>query len=773
MKRLRTLGTGGLGLLTAGLLAAAPVWPPAPFNGPLAAPTPPADFGLTTLRFQSGVDGYTGTVEVGLLQAEPNRSDAGEAAWIAFNATGATSTQEQQVLLQFRHLIGSGAGQIPPGASIHRATLELHSADVGGAQSLNRIFFHRMRVNWLAGATWGSSLWGGNGVQPNGEEAVVVPDANLVFPYRNRTYSVDVTESVQAWAGGEANHGWLLRSRLTDPAAITTSRAPLVSRRPALTVVYDGDAGNRRPTWRDGGWPGDRATGVPEPAPLRVAAEDADGDPLEATFWGRARSDGPDDISFILIPDTQYYVSHKHGGLPAMMDAQMDWIVAAQAQWNIAAALHLGDIVENGDSQEAQWVLASNSMARLEDPVTTGRPEGIPYAVCIGNHDQTPGGDPSGSTDLYNRYFGQARFAGRSTYGGSYSSSDNNNHYLLIDAGAMKFLILSLEFGRPRAEPGLLVWADGVLHAHPDRRVIVLAHHTMNPGAQGPFSADGSAIYFALRHHPHLFMILGGHITGEGWRIDEHAGSRVISMVQDFQFDANGGAGFLRILTLSPRRNEIQIRTYSPWLNEWRRDPASEFSLPYAFGPEPAPYVELGRLALAGGTANLDWSGLSGDTTYEWLAWVGDGLKTAVLEPRSLTTAPATYSDWAQHHGLDPDEPLDADGDGFSGGWSNRMDFLLGRVPRDGRVPQALEITSPVSGGGFVSFQRRSGTGYRITPATSIDLREWQRLPVWWESVWAQVQDFSDQVDRVTVSLSASAAPFWRLEIDRGEPATP
>ena len=62
------------------------------------------------------------------------------------------------------------------------------------------------------------------------------------------------------------------------------------------------------------------------------------------------------------------------------------------------------------------------------------------------------GGNPAGnSTQLYNTYFGESRFLGRTYYGGHFGSN-NDNHFSLFSASGMDFIVIYLEFD-PAANP--------------------------------------------------------------------------------------------------------------------------------------------------------------------------------------------------------------------------------------------------------------------------------------------------------------------------------
>ena len=75
---------------------------------------------------------------------------------------------------------------------------------------------------------------------------------------------------------------------------------------------------------------------------------------------------------------------------------------------------------------------------------------------------------------------------------------------------------------------------------------------------------------------------MSGHVHSESRRTDKNlAGNTVYQMLADFQEDSNGGNGWLRILTFSPKNNRINVTTYSPSLFKFQRDTESEFELEY------------------------------------------------------------------------------------------------------------------------------------------------------------------------------------------------
>jgi hypothetical protein len=586
-----------------------------------------------TVVFQNGLDGYAGALEVGIDQNKPGKLSTKPAnLWIERGVKDGKQTSAKQALVRFDGIFGRGSSQIPPGANISQATLRLCIGSLKDAPTYHRIFLNRVLVPWDKNAAWKYKAWGDDGVQADGREAVAASDAHFVPNLNNTAYEIDVTESLRAWACGEPNHGWVLHNIRVhlEAAVFISSRVKQQNQRPLLRVTFDANPANLAPQ-------ADKLSASPAgsaAATLSLQATDANKDPLSVTFYGRKQAKAGPDFQVVLLPDTQYYTMKKYGGTPEMFNAQVEWIARNAKARNIAFVLHLGDNTDTGDVYEEEWQIASKALYRLEDPALSGLPEGVPYTVAVGNHDQRKKGkdgklfERGGGALLYNKYFGINHFSGKSYYGGHYGN-DNNNYYALFDAGAEKFIVLSLEYGRPAKDAALLGWAAGLLKKHADRRAIVVTHATIFPGVPGAFQTDGGAVYEALKACKNLMLIIGGHTTGEGHRTDAYDGATVHSIVQDFQLDQQGGNGFLGILTFSPRDNQIRVATYSPFAGRWRTDFAAQYTLDYNFGTTIEPFAKIGTVkARSGDTPACRWEGLEPHSDYEWFAEVSDGGKT-------------------------------------------------------------------------------------------------------------------------------------------------
>jgi VCBS repeat-containing protein len=409
--------------------------------------------------------------------------------------------------------------------------------------------------------------------------------------------------------------------------------AALLGARPALADVA-GTAfrldstqleGNLPPEAPTLGAPADGATGVSRPPYLSVQVSDPEVDDLTVTFWGKRKAAARPDFTIAVLPDTQFYTVNAGGDL--IFKAQTQWIVDNQAARNIVFVSHVGDATENG--RDSEWQIADAAMNILESPAP-----GIPYGMVIGNHDKLSGSAPY----LYEQYFGVARFTGRAYYGDHFGS-DNLNYYELFSAGGMDFIVINLDSTVNPMPPAVLDWADGLLQTFSSRRAIIVGHYMIFSGDPGSWMTQGQAIYEALKDRPNLFLMLGGHISGEGQRTDTFQGSTVYTLLADYQGRSNGGDGWLRIMEFSPTNNEIRVKTYSPTLDQWETDVDSQFILPYDMTDS---YATIGTVTgvASGSTASLYWTGPASGSEYEWYVTVSDGVSTTTGPTWSFTTAP-------------------------------------------------------------------------------------------------------------------------------------
>jgi hypothetical protein len=168
--------------------------------------------GYSSVSYQQGVDGYTGTVDANLQQQNPD-ANVSAALSIGSDANDAGATNNTQGLVRFDSIIGTDTNQIPPGSLIHGAVLELSSVGTDAMGDGGQLY--AMLQSWdVSTVTW--NYFGGDGLQADGIEASLTRTAaagsSALNPdVQGTVNSYEVTADVQAWANGtRANNGWCI-----------------------------------------------------------------------------------------------------------------------------------------------------------------------------------------------------------------------------------------------------------------------------------------------------------------------------------------------------------------------------------------------------------------------------------------------------------------------------------------------------------------------------------------------------------------------------------
>ena len=413
---------------------------------------------------------------------------------------------------------------------------------------------------------------------------------------------------------------------------------------------------------------------------LQVAVEDPEDDPLVVTFYGRPQAPAPGpDFTLMILPDTQYYSENLNNRFSQFL-SQTNWIVGSRETLNTAFVAHMGDMVQNDDLVEDEWIRADQAMGIIENPATTLLPEGIPWGGAPGNHD--------GSGPKWNQYFGSARWSGRSYFQGNLAG-DNTNNYQFFSASGIDFIVINLGYNpNPAGNQPVMDWADALLKAYPERRAIITSHWLVGLGSPAPWQGHGQAVYDNLKDNPNLFLMLSGHIDGEARRSDTFEGRTVHTILQDYQENedgAGGGGSWLRYYIFSPANNTFSARTYRTTTDTYDTDGGSQFTLPYVMN-EPEPWTALGTVSLGAGDgiANLEWTGLSAGQDYEWYAAVSDGV-SAVGSPVSGFAA------------VDPPEVTITVVDGVAGEFGPDQELVF-EVSRSGPTDSLLWVPLEFSG---------------------------------------------------------------------------
>jgi hypothetical protein len=292
-------------------------------------------------------------------------------------------------------------------------------------------------------------------------------------------------------------------------------------------------------------------------------------------------------FEFVVLPDTQTYVEEY----PEIYLHQMQWLANNQERFSFA--LHVGDITQNNSGKE--WDIAKKGFNILQGKV--------PYSFALGNHDM--GSKIGKFADTRNTSLANAFFSSNdiSNLVASFPKGKIDNLLSQFKIGEQKWMVLSLEFG-PRNKT--IAWANDMISKYPDHNFIVVTHAYLyqdgslhdgedwwlpenygigkDIGKEAP--NNGQQLWEKLiKKHENIKMVFSGHIlkSGVGTLISEgEKGNKVYQMLANYQKGVEGtkkgGNGFLRIIKVDPENKKIDVKTYSPWLNEFKKEQAHDFT---------------------------------------------------------------------------------------------------------------------------------------------------------------------------------------------------
>ena len=363
--------------------------------------------------------------------------------------------------------------------------------------------------------------------------------------------------------------------------------------------------------------------------------------PVDVTYHVRELTSA-DDFTIVVMPDTQIYTLEGRN-LEKYFNDQTKWIRAHRAEYNIVGVIHNGDIINN-EPLLYQWGVADKAMKTLET-AEAGLPDGMPYGVGVGNHDnKLVGGNTVLNTDKFNQFFGVARFAKKSYYGGHHGTK-NDHSWFTFTAGGLDFVVVNLMYELD-PDPAAIAWAKGIFAMHPEAFGILNTHYML--GAGGAFSPQSKMIYEALKGQKNVQLMTGGHIAAESRRFNTFEGHTIHSMLADYQGRVDGGQGFMRIWELSPSTQSVSVRTYSPTLDKWEMDADSEFTLDIDLHGVGGPFRDIEVKGAAATAVSTVVDGLAPGKTYEWYADVescGKGVTTRLARFTTAASAARQTSD--------------------------------------------------------------------------------------------------------------------------------
>jgi hypothetical protein len=308
--------------------------------------------------------------------------------------------------------------------------------------------------------------------------------------------------------------------------------------------------------------------------------------------------DGPAGAwTLVVLPDTQHYVD----GNPEVFRRQAEWIVAHRESHAIHFVAHVGDATNN--NSPGHWAIVRDTMRLLTDA-------GLPWSIVTGNKDLGPGGKAQNRETGMNDALSSSDYRNSAAFG-LFEPGHLENSWHEFETPTGRHALIALEFG-PR--DAVLEWANTIAAARPALPVLVVTHaslhssgtlhgsdpaHGANPKSYGigreGGANDGVDIWqkFSSRH-ANIRLVMNGHVTGSGaarLRLTGEAGNAVDHLVANFQRGVKpdrgfGGGGYLRLMRFLPDGRGVEVRTYSPWYDDWLREDAHEFTI--KFSPAPA-----------------------------------------------------------------------------------------------------------------------------------------------------------------------------------------
>lgn len=275
--------------------------------------------------------------------------------------------------------------------------------------------------------------------------------------------------------------------------------------------------------------------------------------------------------SFAVVGDTQWLSKYK----PEKMKGIYDWILANQESKKIAHVFGLGDITEdwNTANKEQEWIRAYDYISMLDDKIS--------YSLVRGNHDESK---------YFSKYFANETYM--SQFDGFMVEGDIRNVYKLFTIGSTDYLFLVLDFG-PSDE--MLAWANEVVLAHPNHRVIVTTHGYQafngdrishdnvtsygGTGSQNDVDTsdgnnfrgynNGEQVWDKfISKHPNIFLVLSGHTSMEDVTLLQSEGNHgniVNQMLIDPQWmdPQKDGVGMMCMLYFSEDGSQMEVE----WLS--------------------------------------------------------------------------------------------------------------------------------------------------------------------------------------------------------------
>lgn len=272
-------------------------------------------------------------------------------------------------------------------------------------------------------------------------------------------------------------------------------------------------------------------------------------------------------FSIAILPDTQQEVVIQEAIKNRLFAQRNEWLVSKMDERDIRFALHTGDVVNWGDVDESQLVIASDAMEVLDKA-------GIPVVYALGNHDTAAvgvGGSaavPSETktrvrdTSAFNKYFSTTRYP----YLNVREENHIENAYALFEACGVKWMVLTLELW-PRTE--VIEWAKSVVSQHPRYNVIVITHSYLTANGDilttnGGYGANSPEYLYnnLISCYDNIKMVFSGHTGSATARVNTTKnGNKIINVLGCFHSNDNNP---VRLVEIDVKNGTVEGEIFVP-----------------------------------------------------------------------------------------------------------------------------------------------------------------------------------------------------------------
>lgn len=310
--------------------------------------------------------------------------------------------------------------------------------------------------------------------------------------------------------------------------------------------------------------------------------------------------------SIAIIPDTQYYnpifltMSERGRNLNLTMYEQQTKQITGNdsrrdqiSSYNIKAAIHLGDHVNDGEQVPQAWAYVKTAYQYFID-------SDMPFLPVQGNHDVktidygvdavwdyfTKGFDGKSFIDnddtIFNKSFAKLLNFYQKPIKKDYFIANrqaSTNIALTRIIGGIDFLLISIEY---KYSPEDLQWAKDLCNQYPNKRVIIALHSYLNNTSLTELDYQNGNIWGKLIYPcRNIDFVICGHDSGDlirkrkrglitsslnivnlnNQRIDEEfkPSRDVYEILIDYQNDTKGGNGWYKIFKFYPNLGEIHM----------------------------------------------------------------------------------------------------------------------------------------------------------------------------------------------------------------------